>query len=148
VEPLILFQEVYECIWRSFASNRHVVRSMAVSFQVMNWALPSARPLPMPFGLELRAERLVSSTRTLSTRRHPLPSAVLYLEHEKDRVISDPALISSFATGCWDTMMSFRPQSLYKTRAFSTDYPNLTTSPFPTYRSLFVPNRAVPLTTG
>jgi len=34
------------------------VRSMASSFQVMNWAVPSASPLPMPFGLELRAERL------------------------------------------------------------------------------------------
>jgi len=40
---------------------------MGISFQVMNWVIPSAHPLPMPFGLEsfdlealdrLRAERL------------------------------------------------------------------------------------------
>jgi len=40
---------------------------MGISFQVMNWVIPSAHPLLMPFGLEsldlealerLRAERL------------------------------------------------------------------------------------------
>jgi hypothetical protein len=34
---------------------------MGISFQVMNWAVSSARPLPMPFGLEFRAERLEAS---------------------------------------------------------------------------------------